>query len=837
MLMAQHAAWIKKPSPHFIAMPDEKDMNTWVILVVNLADQFEYGEYLFTFTAGENFPHKPPENLVCHTPNGVFETGGKICISIGEFHGEHKPGDVGRNDLWRPSLGLPGFAENIANSMVCYHELKGGVRIVNEFSPSAMKMHARRSREYNHKNNGRLSTIIELAIAEHPNLEPVKQMLQGRIKHAEYGQTGNTAQGAPANPTDISTPFVSAGARNASLSFTPMSAAAPFIQVSPPAVHMPQGTGGLPAMGIYKIPGWNGGSPPQSREPGFNANGVANGTTNGASAYQVAPTIPTAQPEKPTTAFHMGRMGGIVGSMGAGGMAMGTIFPSAVAPTSGTAGGHALHFPGAMPAGASYAGNAAPATYAQTVSAYQAPPPVPTPNQTQFSMRSNAAPNALSYSDLSPPTASIAAAYVHSTRHVGVSSGHSVHAQAHAAATSGTHDSDPSFPKVAFSPQQTFHLHSTTTTTTGAYSARLASFAEAAAAAEEKAGGPLAGRTVRIAGQVELPPPMPAFIEPPIAKKKIPVKQTTGQPMNSASVNAAIPSAPTPSVQRAGTIPLPQKTGAASFPQRAGTVLPPQRAGTVPAPQIATSPVNSTPVPSAYVTSLIKAATAYEQSAGPATVFTTSPPPPVESSSGPLFPGGMPALAGGYAASSMAMYGLKPVAASPPAPILTSSPSSASISAKLEQKSKSNSMTPPIPQGPAPTISSRHDNVANDEPNNFPEAIGIARIELHHEQIKVVPPASAVPAVTKDTNKAPANDDLSDEIDSLLLGDDDAITAAINAVNASFDEPPSDTHERSTETSQQYASIEETTEVPSDKPVAPPAASTMDTLIDSLLED
>ena len=255
VMASQYRNWLKDPSPYFIAAIDEADMNTWVVLIVNMADQFEHGEYLYTFTAGRDFPHKPPENLICHTPNGVFDLGGKICISIGEFHGEHKPGDAGRTDIWRPSLGMMGFAAGVVTAMLTHDFLIGGVRIKGEVSTKEMAQYALRSRGYNDKNNRRLVRLIEQVIAEHEDLEPVKLMLQSRFRLAGaqgYGQTGDTAQGAPANSADISTPVLIAGARNASLAFTAMTAAAPPVPISVPSAQ----TGGSPAPGgVYKIPG------------------------------------------------------------------------------------------------------------------------------------------------------------------------------------------------------------------------------------------------------------------------------------------------------------------------------------------------------------------------------------------------------------------------------------------------------------------------------------------------------------------------------------------------------------------------------------------------------
>src|ERR1700678_3766053 len=109
MMLSQYKEFHKRESPHQIAFPDEKNINTWYALICGLDGVHKFGEYFIKFKAGAEFPQKAPKNFRFLTENGVFETGGPICLSMGEHHDS----EVGRTDVWRPSLGMTGFAENV----------------------------------------------------------------------------------------------------------------------------------------------------------------------------------------------------------------------------------------------------------------------------------------------------------------------------------------------------------------------------------------------------------------------------------------------------------------------------------------------------------------------------------------------------------------------------------------------------------------------------------------------------------------------------------------------------------------------------------------------------
>jgi ubiquitin-conjugating enzyme E2 J2 len=141
----QLKAAIAADHPHLVPLVGD-DLALWTWLVVNLPDPYAGGEYLFQLRAPPTFPRSPPE-FVALTPNGVFEPGGKICISIGEFHADARAGAQGSYG-WRPVLGMAGFAREVVNGLIDPEGLGGGIRVIRD-PPATRRRLAQASREFN----------------------------------------------------------------------------------------------------------------------------------------------------------------------------------------------------------------------------------------------------------------------------------------------------------------------------------------------------------------------------------------------------------------------------------------------------------------------------------------------------------------------------------------------------------------------------------------------------------------------------------------------------------------------------------------------------------------
>ena len=133
---------------NLIPFMDPIDVKNWFFLIKGLEDPFNNGEYIFKLTAPLDFPHNPPKFEFC-TPNGVYDLGGAICISVGEFHTNDKPGKDGAHG-WRPSLGMYGFARQVLNGLICYDGLESGIRLITTSTEIKQKL-ANNSVEYNIK--------------------------------------------------------------------------------------------------------------------------------------------------------------------------------------------------------------------------------------------------------------------------------------------------------------------------------------------------------------------------------------------------------------------------------------------------------------------------------------------------------------------------------------------------------------------------------------------------------------------------------------------------------------------------------------------------------------
>lgn len=148
----------KLDNENYTAVVDPTDIHNVYILVRNLPDDYASGEYLYKLTIPNEFPDKAP-SLFALTPNGLFELGGQICISIGVFHQTDFRTTEAGSYGWRAAMGLSGFVINgIINAMLHFDQHDHGIRIKLQ-TPEVKKNLAQKSREYNNEN---LLTIVKM---------------------------------------------------------------------------------------------------------------------------------------------------------------------------------------------------------------------------------------------------------------------------------------------------------------------------------------------------------------------------------------------------------------------------------------------------------------------------------------------------------------------------------------------------------------------------------------------------------------------------------------------------------------------------------------------------
>ncbi|XP_065656725.1 ubiquitin-conjugating enzyme E2 J2-like [Hydra vulgaris] len=177
IMCRQYQIIINKPFPYLLGIIDEVDSKKWYFMIGGLDTPFRHGEFIFKLLANDDFPHTPPR-LEFITPNGVFETTGPICMSVGEFHAKDKPGKEGSYG-WRSTLGMPGFALQVVNMMICHDSSINGIGIKimnNEYKQNAAKS----SRDFNQKNFPKIYELFEEFIKINPDMEPVRNIVRAR---------------------------------------------------------------------------------------------------------------------------------------------------------------------------------------------------------------------------------------------------------------------------------------------------------------------------------------------------------------------------------------------------------------------------------------------------------------------------------------------------------------------------------------------------------------------------------------------------------------------------------------------------------------------------------
>ena len=166
VLHTQYRYFHKHPDDHLMVIMDE-NIQEWYMMVVGLDSPFLGGEYIFKFKIPVEFPMRPP-SIEALTPNGVFDIGGPLCISIGEFH-EHE-------HTWVPSIGMPGCGRQIWNALLCFNyedAIQPVVRVIYSTDDEKTKF-AEESREWNRTKFPELMSKFEEYARDHPDYIAVK---------------------------------------------------------------------------------------------------------------------------------------------------------------------------------------------------------------------------------------------------------------------------------------------------------------------------------------------------------------------------------------------------------------------------------------------------------------------------------------------------------------------------------------------------------------------------------------------------------------------------------------------------------------------------------------
>ena len=149
IITAQFKKATKEPAENLKFYLDPDNINQCFILIHNIGgnkDEYTDGEYLVRMVFPNDFPFAPP-SFYFMTPNGLYMTEKKVCISIGEYH----------KDDYRATLGMIGFAKNLISGMIGWKEMGSGINLLRPTANDIIR-HAKESHQYNLEKN---AAIVE----------------------------------------------------------------------------------------------------------------------------------------------------------------------------------------------------------------------------------------------------------------------------------------------------------------------------------------------------------------------------------------------------------------------------------------------------------------------------------------------------------------------------------------------------------------------------------------------------------------------------------------------------------------------------------------------------
>lgn len=188
--LMKEAAELSTPTSDYQAAPLEENLFEWHFTVRGPGDtDFQGGVYHGRILVPADYPMKPPDIIVL-TPNGRFEVGKKICLSISGHHPE----------TWQPSwsirtalLAIIGFMPSPAQGTI------GSL----DYTPDERQALARRSQSWSCPTCGLTSGLLAPPMEqENPEQEKeVKDIVEGLQMKGEEKEGNSAAAVSSPNPT------------------------------------------------------------------------------------------------------------------------------------------------------------------------------------------------------------------------------------------------------------------------------------------------------------------------------------------------------------------------------------------------------------------------------------------------------------------------------------------------------------------------------------------------------------------------------------------------------------------------------------------------------------
>ncbi|XP_030261481.1 ubiquitin-conjugating enzyme E2 J1 isoform X2 [Sparus aurata] len=194
--LMKEAAELRDPTEHYHAQPLEDNLFEWHFSVRGPPDSdFDGGVYHGRIVLPPEYPMKPP-SIILLTPNGRFEVGKKICLSISGHHPE----------TWQPSWSI----RTALIAIIGFMPTKGEGAIGSlDYTPEERRALAKKSQDFCCETCGcsMRSALLALTANSNPSAEDHKaKELAQQINFKEESSISRQASESGGAESEPSTP-------------------------------------------------------------------------------------------------------------------------------------------------------------------------------------------------------------------------------------------------------------------------------------------------------------------------------------------------------------------------------------------------------------------------------------------------------------------------------------------------------------------------------------------------------------------------------------------------------------------------------------------------------
>uniref|UniRef100_UPI00398E71C9 ubiquitin-conjugating enzyme E2 J1 n=1 Tax=Pristiophorus japonicus TaxID=55135 RepID=UPI00398E71C9 len=186
--LMKEAQELKDPTEQYHAQPLEDNLFEWHFTVRGPPDSdFDGGVYHGRIVLPPEYPMKPP-SIILLTPNGRFEVGKKICLSISGHHPE----------TWQPSWSI----RTALLAIIGFMPTKGEGAIGSlDYTPDERKALAKKSQDFNCENCGShmRTALLPCTASSIPSLADVEA--KELAKQISFKTETNSATSVVAEPS------------------------------------------------------------------------------------------------------------------------------------------------------------------------------------------------------------------------------------------------------------------------------------------------------------------------------------------------------------------------------------------------------------------------------------------------------------------------------------------------------------------------------------------------------------------------------------------------------------------------------------------------------------